>query len=118
GRCPYTPARIGKARNQGNSGMDKHGWQVVAGLLGLALVGCAFGLAATRGVLAQERNDRAVCPSEAAEPAVVREAAPASVVLGLPVPDAAQCAGGVYIIRTEHGFESLLSGGQPIRCTR
>ncbi len=38
--------------------MDKAGWQVESGVLAMALVGTGFALMATRGVLAQDRNDR------------------------------------------------------------
>lgn len=53
--------------------MDKAGWQVTSGVLAMALIGTGFALMATRGVLAQERNDRQACPTVEAETVMVRE---------------------------------------------
>jgi len=97
--------------------MDKQGWQVTAGVMAIAVVGLGFALMATRGVLAQERNDRQPCDVSEPETIVVRETAPATVIQGLPIPDAVSCSGGVYLIRTEHGIESLLKNGQALHCT-
>lgn len=55
--------------------MDKAGWQVASGLLAMALVGTGFALMATRGVLAQERNDRQACPTIEPDTVIVREQA-------------------------------------------
>lgn len=98
--------------------MGKQGWQVATGIAAMALIGCAFALMATRGVLAQERNDRQVCPTVEPETVTVREQAPPAIVHvdGMPVPDSVTCRGGVYLIRTEQGIESLIKDGRPIQC--
>lgn len=99
--------------------MDKAGWQVVSGILAMALVGTGFALLATRGVLAQERNDRQACPTTEPETVIVRESSqPVTVhVAGIPVPDNVSCRGGVYLIRTEQGIESLTKDGRAISCS-
>ena len=99
--------------------MDKGAWQISTGIAALAAVGLGFALMATRGVLAQERNDRAPCPA-APEPetVVIRENAPPVTVhvAGMPIPDNVSCRGGVYLIKTEMGFESLTQTGRAIPC--
>ncbi len=99
--------------------MDKAGWQVASGVLAMALIGTGFALTATRGVLAQERNDRQACPTVEPETVVVREhTQPITVQLdGMPVPDNVSCRGGVYLIRTEQGIESLTKNGRAISCS-
>lgn len=99
--------------------MDKAGWQVTAGVMAMALVGTGFALIATRGVLAQERNDRQACPTVEPETVIVREhTEPVTVRLGgMPVPDNVSCRGGVYLIRTEQGIESLTENGRAISCS-
>lgn len=94
--------------------MGKQGWQVACGLLAMASVGLGFGLAATKGVLEQERNDR---PRQcvAQEPLTIVREVPAEVT-GIPYPDRARCLGGKLLIKTEHGLESLTRDGQPIQC--
>lgn len=98
--------------------MDKAGWQVAAGVMAMALVGTGFALLATRGVLAQERNDRQACATVEPETVIVREhTEPVTVRLGgMPVPDNVSCRGGVYLIRTEQGIESLTKDGRAISC--
>jgi hypothetical protein len=94
--------------------MDKQGWQVVSGLLALAVVGMGFGLMATKGVLEQERNDRpAACVTP--DPITVVREVPAEVT-GIPYPDRARCMGQTLLIKTEHGMESLTHDGKPIQC--
>lgn len=95
--------------------MDKGGWQVASGILAMALIGSGFALMATRGVLAQERNDRAPCAAVEPETVVIRESAPVHLT-GMPVPDNVSCRGGVYLIRTEQGIESLTQNGRAIAC--
>lgn len=99
--------------------MDKAGWQVASGVLAMALIGTGFALMATRGVLAQERNDRRECPTAEPETVIVREhTQPVTVhVDGMPVPDNVSCRGGVYLIRTEQGIESLTKSGHAISCS-
>lgn len=99
--------------------MDKSGWQITSGLLAMALIGAGFALMATRGVLAQERNDRQACPTVEPETVIVREhTEPVTVrVGGMPVPDNVSCRGGVYLIRTEQGIESLTENGRAISCS-
>ncbi len=46
---------------------------MASGVLAMALVGTGFALMATRGVLAQERNDRQACPTVEPETVIVRE---------------------------------------------
>lgn len=98
--------------------MDKGGWQIASGVLAMALIGSGFALMATRGVLAQERNDRQACPTAEPETVIVREQAPPALMQidGMPVPDNVTCRGGVYLIRTEQGFESLIRDGRAIQC--
>jgi len=107
--------------------MNKGGWQVASGVLAMALIGAAFALMATRGVLAQERNDRQACPKRetASQPAtkplwqIELEQENAHRVLPkniMTVPDRVSCQGGVYLIRTEQGIESLTKDGRPISC--
>ncbi|QII29094.1 hypothetical protein G6052_10280 [Stenotrophomonas maltophilia] len=107
--------------------MDKGGWQVTSGILAMALIGAAFALMATRGVLAQERNDRQACPERgtASQPTVkphwqieleqenARRVLPKNIMA---VPDKVSCQGGVYLIRTEQGIESLTKDGRAISC--
>lgn len=111
--------------------MDKTGWQVASGILAMALVGTGFALMATQGVLAQERNDRRACPEHEAVPVPPQQATPkpswqveleqenARRVLPeniMAVPDNVSCRGGVYLIRTEQGIESLTQNGRSIPC--
>lgn len=93
----------------------------------MALIGTTFALMATRGVLAQERNDRQACPEREAapQPAVklpwqieleqesARRVLPNNIMA---VPDKVSCQGGVYLIRTEQGIESLTKDGRAISC--
>lgn len=94
--------------------MDKAGWQVVAGVLGLTVIGLSFGLHANRTALAQERNDRP-SPCEAPEPITVIREIPAEST-GIPYPDKARCKGGVLLIKTEQGYESMTHDDAPIVC--
>lgn len=94
--------------------MDKAGWQVASGVLAMALIGTGFALMATRGVLAQERNDRRECPTTEPETVIVREH---TQPVKVPVPDNVSCRGGVYLIRTEQGIESLTKSGRAISCS-
>ena len=112
--------------------MDMSGWQVASGVLALALVGAGYALMATRGVLAQERNDRQPCPErESAPPPAQQESAkphwqieleqesarrvlPTNIMI---VPDKVSCRGGVYLIRTEQSIESLTQINRPIPCS-
>jgi hypothetical protein len=94
--------------------MDRAGWQVVSGVLGLAVIGLAFGLQANRTALTQERNDR-LQPCVAPQPITIIENAPAETT-GMPYPDNARCKDGVLIIKTVQGFESLTHDGAPIAC--
>lgn len=94
--------------------MGKQGWQVVSGLLGMAVVGLTFGLMATKGVLEQERRDRPE-PCVAPEPITIVREVPAEVT-GIPYPDRARCMSGKLLIKTEHGMESLTHDDQPIQC--
>lgn len=108
--------------------MDKAGWQVISGVMAMALIGTGFALMATRGVLAQERNDRQACPERqtASQPAakplwqIELEQENANRVLPkniMTVPDKVSCQGGVYLIRTEQGIESLTKDGRAIQCS-
>lgn len=108
--------------------MDKGGWQIATGVLAMALIGSGFALMATRGVLAQERNDRQACPERetASQPAArphwqieveqenARRVLPKNIMA---VPDKVSCRGGVYLIRTEQGTESLTKDGHAIPCS-
>lgn len=108
--------------------MDKSGWQVASGVLAMALIGATFALMATRGVLAQERNDRQACPERdtASQPAVkpqwqieLEQENAQRILLKdiMSVPDKVSCQGGVYLIRTEQGIESLTKDGRAISCS-
>lgn len=94
--------------------MGKQAWQVACGVMAMAAVGLGFGLMATKGVLEQERNDRAP-PCETPEPVTIVREVPAEPT-GIPYPDRARCVGGRLLIKTEHGLESLTRDGEPIQC--
>ncbi|MBO9878883.1 hypothetical protein J7360_16265 [Xanthomonas sp. D99] len=98
--------------------MDKAGWQISTFVVGLGFIGATLGLVANKSALTQERNDRTPCPPPTVETHVITETQhtdlPKNVMY---LPDSVRCQGGRFLIKTEHGFESLTRAGAPMRCS-
>ncbi|XHH28257.1 hypothetical protein WIW49_12805 [Xanthomonas euroxanthea] len=98
--------------------MDKAGWQISTFVVGLGFIGATFGLVANKSALTQERNDRQPCPPPTVETRIITETQntelPRDVMYW---PDNVRCQGGRFLIKTEHGFESLTRAGTPMKCS-
>ena len=97
--------------------MDKAGWQVTSGILALAAVGGIFGTVANKRALQQQLASERTCPSPAvADPPPCPSHQQLHYGL-MEWPDGVRCQGGVLLIRTAQGFESLTQRGRAMACT-
>jgi hypothetical protein len=98
--------------------MEKAGWQVASGVLALVAVGGIFGTMVNKQALAERVSYERPCPEPSTETAIVREQIPQQPRYGvMEWPDGVRCQGGVLILRTQQGFESLTQNGRAMRCT-
>ena len=103
--------------------MEKAGWQVAAFVAGMAAIAGAFGTVANKRAAEQALEDLKAARAAKTETITIREVhqractpAPYSDAGMKPWPAAAECKGGVLLMRTENGWESMLENGRPIRC--
>ncbi len=105
--------------------MEKAGWQVATfGCAMLAIAG-AFGTYANKNAAAQALIDLKVAQAAKKETVTVHEihqadckpyVAPEDSIGMKPWPAGAECKGGVLLMRTANGWESIISNGTSIPC--
>lgn len=99
--------------------MEKTGWQIAAGVLGIACAGLAVGVAANRNALAETQRQLAEVkaskqPEQETLTIVKREPCP-DVSMPQPEPNT-ECRGGVLLRRTDSGWVSVTHNGYAVRC--
>lgn len=105
--------------------MEKAGWQVVASIAGMLAIAGAFGTYANKKAAEQALVDLKAAQAANKETVTVHEihqtdckpyVAPEDSIGMKPWPKGAECKGGVLLMRTANGWESIIANGTSIPC--
>lgn len=103
--------------------MEKAGWQVAAFAAGMLAIAGGFGTYANKKAAEQALVDLRVAQAANKETVTVHEIhrgecipAPEDSIGAKPWPNGAECKGGVLLMRTATGWESIISNGRSIPC--
>jgi len=103
--------------------MEKAGWQIAAFAMGLLAIAGAFGTYANRQAAQQAMVDLAAAKAANKETITLHEVHQGDCIpktedsVGMkPWPKGAECKGGVLLMRTANGWESITANGTAITC--
>ena len=103
--------------------MEKAGWQVTTFIAGMLAIAGAFGTYANKKAAEQALVDLKAAQAATKETVTVHEIhrgecmpAPEDSIGMRPWPKGAECKGGVLLMRTANGWESIIANGTSIPC--